>query len=313
MKITKDMIHSELRFRGTLVRAVLPYFTEKTFRFCNRVQQLMRGFHTAGYRYEQVYVPRGDKTKQRLCVYRPKGAALKNAPCVLWIHGGGYAIGVPEQDIGFIRAFLREGALVVSPDYTLSTTAPYPAALEDCYAALLWLKENSERYGGDKERIAVGGDSAGGGLAAALSIYARDRGEVKIKYQMPLYPMIDDRMTSESARDNDAPLWNTKSNDAAWRIYLSGLCDKSEVPAYAAPARLENFSGLPAAFTYVGDIEPFYDETLDYFNRLKAAGVEAECHVFPGCYHAFDTVKRSAAPSREARRFLLEGFRRHMK
>ncbi len=154
------------------------------------------------------------------------------------------------------------GAVVVSPYYTLSVDKPYPAALDDCYVSLLWLKDNGERYGVRSDQIFIGGDSAGGGLTAALSLYARDKGEVNIAFQMPLYPMLDDR-TTVSSSDNMAPVWNEKSNENGWELYLGGLYGMADVPAYAAPARATDYSGLPPTCSFVGSVEPFLDETND--------------------------------------------------
>ena len=199
------------------------------------------------------------------------------------------------------------GALeVVMPAYTLATRAPYPAALEDCYLALKWMKEHARELGINSRQLFVGGDSAGGGLTAAVCLYARDKGEVNIAYQMPLYPMLDDRMITASSRNNDAPVWNTPSNEAAWSLYLEGI---EEVPIYAAPARAENLRGLPPACTYVGTIEPFHDETVDFVNRLRAQGVEVAFREYEGCFHAFDMMGAGTGIGKDACAFLLENFR----
>lgn len=225
----------------------------------------------------------------KLLIFRPVKARKTPArtPAVLWLHGGGYATGMAEM-FYFTRAkalVKKFGAVVALPAYTLSWKAPYPAGLEDCYAALLYLRDHAARLGANPVRLMVGGESAGGGLTAALCMLARDRGEVKIAFQMPLYPMLDDRDT-ESSRDNHAPVWNTKRNHAAWKMYLKGL--KGEPPPYAAPARQTDYSGLPPAYTYVGDIEPFYCETLAYIENLKKAGIDAHVDVYPGWFHAYD-------------------------
>ena len=148
------------------------------------------------------------------------------------------------------------------------------------------MKENAAELGINDSQIMVGGESAGGGLTAALCMYARDQKSVNIAYQMPLYPMLDDRDT-ESSRDNHAPIWNTKRNHAAWKLYLKGL---TEIPPYAAPARQTDYSNLPPAYTFVGDIEPFYCETLAYVENLQRAGVPARADVYPTGFHAFDML-----------------------
>lgn len=210
-------------------------------------------------------------------------------PGILWIHGGGYATGMAgmiymSRAIDLVKKY---GAVVVTPEYRLAGKAPYPAALEDCYEALLYLKNNAGALGCSSDRLMVGGESAGGGLTAALCIYARDRGEVNIAFQMPLYPMIDDQDT-ESSRDNHGISWDTKRNHAAWKLYLRGV--KGDIPPYAAPAREKDYSGLPPAYTFVGDSEAFYCETLTYIARLREAGVPAGVDVYSTGLHAFDML-----------------------
>ncbi|MBO4393870.1 MAG: alpha/beta hydrolase fold domain-containing protein, partial [Spirochaetales bacterium] len=145
-------------------------------------------------------------------------------------------------------------------------------------------------------------------LTAALCIYARDKGEVSIAYQMPLYPMLDDRMITRSSQNNDGPIWNTKSNINAWKLYLGNLYQK-DAPVYAAPGRLESFEGLPPAFTFVGDIEPFYDETVSFMEKMKSAGIPAEYKVYHGAYHGFDVLCWFSKPSRDAHSIMLENYK----
>lgn len=232
-----------------------------------------------------------------------------DAPGVLWIHGGGYATGMKEM-VFMSRAVdlvERFGAVVVSPGYRLSWRAPYPAALEDCYAALLWLRDHAGSLGVDPSQLMVGGESAGGGLTAALCLLARDRGEVGVAYQMPLYPMIDN-LDTESSRDNRNKVWNTTYNHQAWRFYLRGDARNPDVSPYAAPARAEDLSGLPPAYSFVCTGEPFYCETISYFDRLREAGVDAHVDVYDGLYHAFDMMEPELAESRLARERFCERF-----
>lgn len=238
-----------------------------------------------------------------------KSQSEKSArPAILWIHGGGYAMGSPEQEFYFIKRILKAvDAVVISPEYIRSIEAPYPKALTDCYAALVWLKENAEKLGADPDRIFVGGDSAGGGLCAAVCLYARDKHEVNVAFQMPLYPMLDDRPTRTN-QNNSTPCWDTQSNDKAWKVYLGDLYGTDKVPYYAAPARAEDLSGLPPAVSYVGDIEPFYAETVDFMEKLKAAGVKAEYKVYKGCYHGFDVICPDSEPGADAIKFLHDSL-----
>ena len=228
---------------------------------------------------------------------------------MLWIHGGGYAIGAPEMDIGYIEKLIASAnCVIISPDYTLSTEKPYPAAMEDCYEALLWIKENAHALGIRDNQLFVGGLSAGGGLTVAVALKARDTGDVNIAFMMPLYPMIDDMMDTESARNNNAPIWNSHSNKLAWNMYLRDLHDKNDVPKYAAPAREKDYSQLPPAYTFVGDIEPFYNETVTFIDNLQKAGVSAKVDVYKGCFHAFDTMCPNSRISKQTTARMLKEF-----
>lgn len=303
MKVGVRDIRRELRLRGRICRWIVPSFTERIYRLFNRLlDACLRGLWLGRKtRMEERFLPRADGTKLRLCVCRARRETRKPVPGLLWMHGGGYALGVPEQDFPFIERFAGDGGcVVIAPDYRRSMAAPYPAALEDCYAALLWMKRHARELGIRADQLFVAGDSAGGGLAAALCLLARDRGEVAVAFQMPLYPMIDDRMASASARGNDMPVWNTKSNETAWALYLGpGHCEK-DIPAYAAPARAKSLAGLPPLCTYVGTIEPFYDETVAYVQRMREAGVPVHFMAFEGCYHGFDVVCPKSRPAKEA-------------
>ena len=226
--------------------------------------------------------------------------APSNATGVLWLHGGGYAVGMKEMVYSSRAADLVQdfSAVVLSPGYRLSPLAPYPAALDDCFTALHYLKRHAASFGVRSDQLMVGGESAGGGLCAAVCIRARDEGAVNVAFQMPLYPMLDDRDTA-SSRDNHGRVWNTRRNHLAWRLYLRGT-DRASLSPYAAPARLTDFSGLPPAYSFVGDGEPFYAETVRYFEQLRAAGIPAELDVYHTDLHAFDMLEPSAALSGEA-------------
>ena len=249
---------------------------------------------------EKRKIPVGDHNI-RLLILRPLERSEKPVPGVLWVHGGGYQSG-SAKDIFVTRALslvVKFGAVLVAPDYRLSKRHPYPAALQDCWAALLYLKNHAEELGVRPDQIMVGGESAGGGMAAALCMLARDRGGVNIAFQMPLYPMLDDRDTPSSA-DNHAPNWNSKRNRKAWRRYLRAAYGTDLVSSYAAPARCEDYHGLPPCYTYVGDIEPYYCETVDYVRHLQEAGVRAVVDVYPDWFHAYDLFFPAKKIVREA-------------
>ena len=252
------------------------------------------------YTVTKIYIPSGNY-RMKLLILRPtvNKQSREKTPGILWIHGGGYAVGMAGM-VFMSRAkrlVTEYGAVVISPEYRLAGKTPYPAALEDCYAALMYLKEHAEVLGCADDQIMVGGESAGGGLMAALCMLARDRGEVNIAFQMPLYPMLDHRDT-DSSRDNHGISWNTKRNHAAWKLYLRDIEDK--IPAYASPARQTDYSNLPPAYTFVGDREPFYCETLTYIENLKKAGVPAHVDVYPTGFHAFDMLLPFRRISRQA-------------
>lgn len=229
----------------------------------------------------------------------PRTAPVR-ATGILWLHGGGYAVGMKEmvhmsRAVGLVKRF---GAVVLAPGYRLSLQAPYPAAMDDCYAALLYLKEHAAALGVRPDQLMVGGESAGGGLCAAVCIRARDTGEVHVAFQMPLYPMLDDRDT-ETSRDNHGRVWNTRRNHLAWRLYLRGT-DRAQLSPYAAPARLTDFSRLPPAYSFAADGEPFYAETVRYFEQLRAAGIPAELDIYHTDMHAFDMMRPRDAQSAAA-------------
>lgn len=220
-------------------------------------------------------------------------------PGILWIHGGGYVTGMAAM-IYMSRALplvRKYGAVVITPEYRLAGKAPYPAALEDCYAALLYLKNHGQELGCNPNQIMVGGESAGGGLTAAVCMYARDRGEVRVAFQMPLYPMLDDRDTVSSRCNYRLP-WNTVFNHGSWRKYLRNV--SGAPPVYAAPARQRDYAGLPPAYTFVGRLEPFYCETLQYVKNLQKAGVPAVVDVYPTGVHAFDMLLPMRKISKQA-------------
>lgn len=308
MKVTREMIHPELRTIGMLMRG-FSVADGKKLAFSNAfLDHVVAGKTLCGkLSMEQRYISRPDGTPLRICIYTPK-VPKNQVAGLLWIHGGGYALGVPEQEISFIRDFIfASDCVVVSPDYIRSTEAPYPAALQDCYTALLWMYENCDSLGIRADKLMIGGDSAGGGLTAALSLYSRDMGTVPIAFQMPLYPMLDPRPT-ESSTDNDAPIWNTKANLVAWKRYLGDTYGTDQVSKYASPILETDYRGLPPTLTFVGSIEPFRDETITYVERLKAAGVRVAFRIFEGCFHGFDVLCSTTQIAKEARAFLIDGF-----
>lgn len=256
---------------------------------------------------KKIKINSADRTVKAL-VLTKKGESVTNAPGVLWIHGGGYITGMKEmvhmgRAVDLVKNY---GAVVISPGYRLAFQEPYPAAINDCYAALLYVKNHAKELGIRDNQIMIGGESAGGGLCAALAMMARDKGEVNIAYQMPLYPMIDNYDT-ESSRDNHGRVWNTPKNHFGWRMYLRKDA-KKEVAPYAAAARQKDYSNLPSAYTFVGDGEPFYQETLDFIKNLNDAGVEASVDVYHTDMHAFDMMDQKLDISIKATKKFNEKF-----
>ncbi|MFL6562562.1 MAG: alpha/beta hydrolase [Bacillus sp. (in: firmicutes)] len=237
----------------------------------------------------------------RVRIYEPKDKH-ERLPGLLWIHGGGYVIGTPEDNDVLCQQFVTDAnCVVVSVDYRLAPEDPYPAGLEDCYASLKWFSENAGELGVDPSRIGVAGASAGGGLTAALALLARDRKGPELCFQMPLYPMIDDRNNTPSSLEiTGNMIWNHDLNEKGWTMYLNGANRTANVSEYAAPARAADLAGLPYTYTCVGQLDPFRDETLQYVTRLSQAGVDVEFHLYPGCYHGFEGLTPNAAISQRA-------------
>jgi acetyl esterase/lipase len=247
----------------------------------------------------------------RVRVYRPP-ALQPGGPSLLWIHGGGFLIGMPEQDDPYCIDFANAlGILVASVDYRLAPEHPFPAPLEDCYAALRWLHGEAATLGIDPARLAVGGASAGGGLAAGLALLAHDRGEIEPVLQLLVYPMLDDRTALRADIDGTMHrLWDQRSNVFGWRSYLGREPGGPDVPDHAAPARRADLAGLPSAWIGVGTHDLFHDEDLAYAQRLKAAGVPCTVEVVDGAYHGFDVISRRAGVVRTFRESQVEALRK---
>jgi acetyl esterase/lipase len=265
-------------------------------------------YNKKGCKVEYRKIPNPHGKSLKIMIVRPEKYNGEKLPGVLWLHGGGYLLGFPEM-VFMSRAadlVVKCGAVVISPAYRLSVQAPYLAAIQDSYQALLYMKNHADELGIRSDQIMVGGESAGGGLAAALCLYARDKKSVQIAFQMPLYPMLDCQDTPSSA-DNHAKVWNTKRNHIAWKLYLRSV-KNGNVPAYASPSRCKQYANLPPAYTFVGDAEPFYCETLDYIEKLQKAGVTAKVDVYKGGYHAFDMMEPDNSMSIRAAEKFCEEF-----
>lgn len=229
------------------------------------------------------------KSTIRLRIYRPKNRK-KLIPVFYWMHGGGMMGGRPEQDdVQMKQIAVEAGIMVVSVDYRVAPEFPFPTPLNDCYAGLIWLTNNADEYGIDQEKIAVGGASAGGGLAASLALMVREKGGPKLIHQSLTYPMLDDRnITNSSHQITSLGLWDRSFNIFGWESYLGTKNGREDVPELAVPAREKDLGGLPHTFIAVGALDLFRDEDIEYALRLMEAGVTTELHFYPGAVHGFD-------------------------
>ncbi|MFI5613754.1 alpha/beta hydrolase [Amycolatopsis sp. NPDC051903] len=247
-----------------------------------------------------------------LIIGRPTGVAT-DVPVLYWLHGGGMILGGHRgRDLLVLKEYALElGVGFVSVDYRLAPEHPHPAPVEDCYTGLKWTVEHAADFGFDPARVIIGGASAGGGLAAATALLARDRGGPALLGQLLLYPMLDDRNDTPSAfQMQGLGVWDQTANDIGWTALLGPARGGPDVPPYAAPARAADLSNLPPAFLDVGTAETFRDEVLTYATRLLQAGVQTELHVWPGAYHGFDGSAPDAALSRQARAVRVPWLRR---
>jgi acetyl esterase/lipase len=225
-------------------------------------------------------------------IYRPVQAS-GTLPGIYFIHGGGMILGdVQGEDPVATMICDQVGAVVVSVEYRLAPENPHPAPVEDCYAGLVWMARHADELGFDPGRLAIDGGSAGGGLAIATALLARDRGFPKLRFLMAIYPMIDDRNETPSSHEIiDIGIWDRAGNIEAWQWYLGdGKPDQ-----YAAPARAEELSGLPPTYIDVGTVDLFRDEDITFAGRLMQAGVPTELHVNPGAYHAAEVFAPESA------------------
>jgi len=240
-------------------------------------------------------------------IYIYRKTESPNQPAVIWIHGGGYLFGSAEDDRA-MRIARECDCTVFSVDYRLAPEHPFPAGPEDCYAALQWLIAGKSGYNIDLNRVALGGASAGGGMAAGVALMNRDRDNIPLRLQLLIYPMIDNLHATTSGEYKNHPVWNRDTSDNAWEMYLDGTPGLDASP-YAAASRADNLSGLPPAYICVGSIDLFRDEDIAYANRLIEADVATELAVFPGLYHAAEGFAPDAAVSQRFSRSFMEALK----
>ncbi|WP_322411552.1 alpha/beta hydrolase [Microbacterium invictum] len=266
-------------------RTVTPSMAEIT-----RNGRLQHSAHT-------IHGPEGDELGVVLLLPADRTGPV---PVLLFAHGGGLVVGGPYDGLASLAALADEaGCAIASVDYRLAPEHRYPAAVEDVYAALTWVAAHAPVLDVDPHRIILAGISAGGGLAAATALLARDRGGPEIFAQLLVCPMLDDRnQTTSGVQMAGRGAWDRDANETAWSAYLGS--DRTEVPIYAAPARAHDLSRLPPAFIDVGSAETFRDECVAYADRIWQSGGAAELHVWPGGAHGFDALVPEALLSRDA-------------
>lgn len=239
-----------------------------------------------GVRFEKRTIPNGPELR----IYTPEGPV--SGAGLLWIHGGGLVIGSAKQDNQFCADTARQlGIVVISTEYRLAPDFPFPAALDDCHAAWTWLQAAAAELRVDPARVAIGGQSAGGGLAASLVQRLLDAGGVQPAAQWLFCPMLDDRTAAHHELDGVKHfIWNNRNNRVGWRAYLGVEPGAEQVPPYAVPARRESVAGLPPAWIGTSDIELFFEEDKAYAERLEESGVNCTLEIVAGAPHGFESI-----------------------
>lgn len=240
----------------------------------------------------------GSESTVKVRVHRPLHRSDDSA-CLISMHGGGYVFGSSTMDDPMFDSYCSEfGCVGVSVDYRLAPETPYPGPLEDCYAALVWTFANWSDLGINRTRIGIRGESAGGGLAAGLSLLARDRGEVELAFALLECPMLDDRQSTPSSQYIDLKIWSKESNEFGWKCYLGELYGSDDIPSYAAPGRADDLRGLPETLVIVGGADGFRDEDVLYALHLGQAGVQTDLAVIAGAPHGVGWFAGTGAATR---------------
>lgn len=309
MSVTKKMYDKELRGFYLPMKVMSYMLTKKwTINLLGSIMKFSKGKVINGLVCKERFIPsKSNGPDIRIRIFKPKNADA-NLPGMLYNHGGGYMLGIPEIAIDTIKEFIEiRPCVIVAPDYRKSIKNPYPAGFNDCYDTLLWMKENASLLGITSGKFIVGGHSAGGGLTAAVTLKARDTKDVNIAFQMPIYPMIDHRQNTESAKNMDSvPVWNGKTNKVGWSYYLNNI--EEPIPPYASPSMNDDYKNLPPTITFVGDLEPFKDETINYVEALKVENIPVKFELFKGAFHGFETFAKNTTIGKKANQFQFRSF-----
>jgi acetyl esterase/lipase len=279
-----------------------PAINENTVATLRSRQATTPDFDPSGVSLERRSIKTADGAEILLHIYLPEEPA-KNRGCIYHMHGGGFVTGTAASVEFRHRPLARElGCAIVAVDYRLAPENPHPGPIEDCYAGLAWLYSEADALGIDRTRIGVMGESAGGGLAAALALLVRDRGEYPLAFQHLIYPALDDRTgTGKPHPVAGEFIWTAAHNRFAWCALLGTEPGGADVSPYAAPARASDLSGLPPAYIATGALDLLVDENIDYAQRLNRAGVLVELHVYSGGIHGFDYAPGPAIANRAIR------------
>lgn len=286
-----DKVHPEIR---RLVRWIpsIPYHIPVVRMLVNALIKLVPSFKGDS----NIKVSWADHEQSRSKIYQP--VVPKSDGVLLWIHGGGYiCLNVNLDDVTCCRIVETLGITVVSVDYRLASVKPFPAALDDCVASWQWLQQHATTLGVNPQRAVIAGESAGGGLTAALAQRLHDEGGQQPVAQLIFAPMLDDRTAlREDLTAEKHFIWNNKNNWGGWQCYLGQEPGLPEVPQYSVPARRESLAGLPQAWLGIGDIDLFYEESVAYAERLEANGVPCELFITEGGPHSCEVTLPQSSP-----------------
>lgn len=303
-----DKVHPELRgsLSGLLLRVSRVALNARWLKVIRVLDAVTHGVASVG---TAVHVVPGAGVRVYVIDQRPDPGMAGGTPALLHIHGGGFVFGRPGVQFSALKRVSRAlNCLVVSVDYRLAPETPFPGALEDNYAALRWLHEQAGALRVDGSRVAVMGESAGGGHAAALTHAVRARGELGLCFQVLIYPMLDDRTGCDGASGWSGHfVWSAGSNRFGWGALLGGF---GNPPSGSVPAREEDLRGLPPAWVGVGELDLFYAEDVAYARRLEAAGVATQLYVQGGAFHGFDLLARKTAVAKAFTQSWIEALGR---